>query len=101
MLESFAVSCFNRWLESNRKDFERFTLREEFSARPGRSSNIQIETPTHIISLCAWDQGNALEIQVIDLSSEATNIEDGACETENELMARLALFLGWIEQIHE
>jgi len=97
----FAISAFEDWFESNRHVFQRFTLREELADSARRVSNIQIDTPTYMVSLCAWDQGDALEIQIIDLATEKTSIEDGPCSTKGEMLARLDGFLTWFNRQHE
>ena len=101
MQDSFAIAAFEQWFELRRHVFERFDLRERLADSKFRCSNVQIDTPTHIASLCVWDINNALEIQIIDLATEEVSIEDGPNTDQDELLTRLNRFLVWFKQNHD
>ena len=100
MQDAFAVIVFDEWFKTNRHCFEGFSLRFNKSMATHRVTDAEIDTPTHSISICAWDQGNSLEIQIIELATEKTTIEDGQCADKDDLLARLDKLLVWFTAQH-
>ena len=100
MQDAFAVVAFDEWFKAKRHCFEGFELRCNKSMSTHRVTDAEIDTPTHSVSICAWDQGNSLEIQITDLATEKTTIEDESCADKDQLLARLNKFLDWFTAQH-
>ena len=98
MQDDFAIATLERWIEANRHKFEKFELRVELPAVRDRGLHVQIDTPRFGASLSAWDQGNAVELHIVDFATGDSTIDDGPCRSEKELLDRLNAFLKWFEQ---
>lgn len=95
MDNSSAVVALEQWFATNREIFADGVVQAELSPASGRDASIQLGTRDYLISICAWDQGSSLEIQIIDRATTETSIQDGPCSDMKELRARLEQFLSW------
>mgnify|MGYP001550284070 CR=1 FL=1 len=91
MEKAFAIDALLRWYKANAGLLAKFETRIKLPEQKGHGAAIEIESPSRRMGVCAWNQGNALEITVAD--SEETYIEDGPCADEAEFDARLDAFL--------
>ena len=93
MENAFAKGTFKAWFDSNRASFSEFIDSQDIDAANGRAAWVQLHMPSHIVGISVWDQGNRLEIIMIDVATEDAKVEDKAYSSPSQLQARLNAFL--------
>ena len=99
METGFAKDTFTTWFDFNYPLLYTFINKMHLEAAAGRGASIQLDMPAHTIDLSVWDQGNRLEIVVIDNSTGNAEVDDEAYSTREQLLARLDTFLEQFERM--
>ncbi|MCB1608161.1 MAG: hypothetical protein KDI71_14425 [Xanthomonadales bacterium] len=94
-----ATSALRQWYAANQD-----MLKARFSdalvpTRERNSCGLRLDGDAYFISICAWDQGQCLDIEVLDGSTGMSRHPAvGPCESIDDLLARLDSFAQWITQ---
>ena len=89
MTGAFARDTLTAWLEDIEPGLTEFIHSKVIDAPQHHGASVGFELPGHLVSVCAWDQGNRLEVTTIDVATEETVVEDLAYEDRDQLQARL------------
>ena len=92
-MAAFAKATFKEWLEANKSDLSGYIHSKDTDEKNGRAAWASIHMPKHVVGISAWDQGNRLEVIVIDISTDEGKVEDRAYSNRDKLEARLDALL--------
>ena len=101
MKTSFAKETFAAWFDFNYPLLYTFIEKTDLEAPVGRGCSIQLSMPAHTVAISAWDQGNKLEIIVIDENTGKAKVDDKAFSSREQLLARLDAFLVQFESMKQ
>ena len=91
--KAFAKATLTEWFVKNKALFSEYISSQEFDTPAGRAASIQLDLPSHTVGICAWDDGNRLEIVTINVKTEEAKVDDKSYPTTDKLLARLDAFI--------
>jgi len=97
-----AVTWLERWLIYRRSILESMGLKVERSKSDFGSAAVSLDSNKIASGICAWDQRDTLEIQLIDLdTNESSLVFDGPCPSKEFFLEELTNYENWLKKKHE
>lgn len=98
MDNAYAVSELERWFNTHEEFFWKAGAVEYKDSGRG-SARVVIETEQYLIDICAWDHASCLDIQILEIETEASTFPHvGDCGTKSEFSNYLNLFTEWFDR---
>lgn len=101
MENAFAKEIFKAWFDGNQAFLAPFIDSKDIDTPSGRAAWLQLHMPSHTVGMSAWDQGNKLEIILIDIATDEAQVEDKAYASPDRLNARLDAFLKQLARMRD
>ena len=101
MENAFAKATLREWFNKNQASFAEYINSLDIDAPTGRAASVQLDMPSHTVGISAWDQGNRLEIIMIDVATDDAKVEDKSYSNSDKLLARLDAFIDQISRMRE
>ena len=90
------------WLNAYRRDLGLNEIKLELQEVPARRLVAWYETSRYVIDIAAWEQAYCLGILVLDKCTDSMIYAlGGACESDDEVYARLDAFARWLSAHQE
>ena len=97
----FAKSTLRDWFHRNQPSLAKYVKSLELELPSGRGSSVQLDISGYALSICAWDQGNRLEIVAIDVATGETRVDDNSYTSHEQLSGRLDELLDHYRLVRE
>ncbi|RUO36100.1 hypothetical protein CWE13_09505 [Aliidiomarina shirensis] len=92
------VAILHRWFNENNDYFISICSELKFKDSGREAACVDLETRTHIISICSWNRVLCLDIQITEIESEESSFpHTGECESIEEFKGHLARVLWWLK----
>ncbi len=101
MENAFVKATLQEWFNKNQASLAEHINSVDFDAPTGRAASVQLDMPSHTVGISAWDQGNRLEIIMIDVATDNATVEDKSYSNSDMLLARLDAFIDQISRMRE
>jgi len=99
--DEFAKRTFSAWFDNNCAQFAQFINSSDLNAPDGRAAWAQLDLPMYTVGISAWDQGNRLEVIVIDASTGDAKVEDKEYADSEKMKLRLSALLTQLQEMLE
>ena len=102
--ESTATNCLTNWHLRNAQAFTGARAETKLHRDRDRAgtASLEIYTSLYLIEILAWDNAWCLDVQIIELATEAVAFPTvGAQQNREQFEHQLAEFLRWFETSHE
>jgi len=99
---SFAEDELKAWFENQADILSKNKIENSYASEKRGGSNLRIELSEYYIDVCAWNNANCLDIQIIHLPSEKVTFPTtGECESIEVLREKLDELKSFVENNYE